>query len=99
MAVVRCIEHPVQVDIIRKQDIYVRRAKPVGFPKTAVICGEKYCKNPGYLWLTLEEHEKFLNGERYFMLYTGLISVRVSDTLLELPEEYVVQINNALNIV
>ena len=99
MAIVRCIEHPVMVDIIKPQNFYVRRAKPIGFPKTAAICGVKHCKNPGYVWLTLDEHERFLNGERYFVLHSGLINIRLSDALLELPEEYVVQVNNALNII
>lgn len=93
MAIVRCKEHPVQGNQAR--NVYVRRTKPVGFPNTAAICGRRYCNNPGYVWLTLEEHDQFIGGRRYYTLDTALVRLRVTDDILELPQKY---INNIVKI-
>lgn len=86
MAIVRCDIHPV--DKRYSKDIYVARTKPFGYPNTAAICGRGGCKLPGFVWLTKEDLIQFRNGERYLSLDTGLVRLRVTDELLELPNDY-----------
>ncbi|MFC2017153.1 hypothetical protein ACFLUD_01915 [Chloroflexota bacterium] len=96
MAIVRCKEHPVQAN--QAKDVYVRRAKPMGFPNTAAICGRRHCNNPCYVWLTLEEHDQFIRGKRNYALDTALVSLRVTNDILELPEVYLEQITEILKL-
>lgn len=86
MAIIRCEDHPVQVK--RAKNTYVRRVEPVGYPDTAAICGRNDCENPGYVWLTREEYQRFKKGIRYFELDTALITVKVGDEELPLPDSY-----------
>ena len=83
MAIVRCGEHPVQLKLATNK--YVKRAKPVGYPDTAAICGIATCKKSGFVWLTEDELKEFNRGERYFRVKTYTIKVRVTDNLLSLP--------------
>jgi hypothetical protein len=83
MAIVRCDIHPVERNLAKHT--YEKRAKPLGYPTTAAICGRVGCKEPGLVWLTHEEVEQFNGKQRYFGVHTQTIKIRVSDQLLPLP--------------
>ncbi len=83
MAIVRCREHPVRLDLATNR--YVRIVEPLGYPNTAAICGIARCNEPGLVWLTDEELDEFNNGNRYFRVKTYTVKVKVSDHLLALP--------------
>ncbi len=83
MAIVRCKEHPVRLDLATNR--YVRIAEPLGYPNTAAICGIGHCNEPGLVWLTEGELDEFNNGIRCFRVKTYTVKVRVSDRLLALP--------------
>lgn len=83
MAIVRCKEHPVRLDLATNR--YVRIAEPLGYPNTAAICGIGHCNERGLVWLTEEELDEFNNGNRYFRVKTYTVKVRVSGRLLALP--------------
>ncbi len=83
MAIVRCDRHHVR--LAQATNRYAKRAKPLGYPATAVICGTKDCTDPGLIWLTEEELSEYNHGERYFGVKTFTVKVRASDDLLPLP--------------
>jgi hypothetical protein len=83
MAIVRCAAHPVRLYLAR--NTYVRMVEPLGYPNTAAICGIGNCMEPGLVWLTNHEVDKFNKGERYFRVKTYTVKVRVRDTLMPLP--------------
>lgn len=58
---------------------YVKKAKPLGFPQTAIICGSKGCENSAYVWLTEDEGNQFEAGRRIFPFPTQAVKVKVSD--------------------
>ena len=82
MAIVRCTEHNVRMDLATNK--YVKRAEPLGYPNTAAICGIGGCEEPGLVWLTEEELGQFDKGERYFRVKTFTMKVKLSDKLLPL---------------
>ncbi len=43
---------------------YVAYVHPVGYPKTALICG--LCTNPGVIWIDSNELSQYRNGQRIF---------------------------------
>ncbi len=83
MAIVRCVQHPVKLDLATNR--YQMRAAPLGYPTTAAVCGIADCRQPGLVWLTDEELAQFNRGERYFRVKTFTVKVRVSDQLQPLP--------------
>jgi hypothetical protein len=44
----------------RKGDNYVGYVMPLGYPKTALICG--LCDAPGVIWLTVPEKKEYGTG-------------------------------------
>ena len=84
MAIVRCEDHPVRLDLATNK--YVKRAKPLGYPNTAAICGRTHCEKPGLVWLTEEELNRFNNGIRCFSVKTFTTRVKTTDYLLPLPK-------------
>lgn len=62
MAIVRCIGHKPK----GTKRNYVAHVEPIGYPDTALVCGGKYCSEPGYIWLDEEESKNFDLGERIF---------------------------------
>lgn len=94
MAIVRCNKHPVHY--IQARNYYVRRVEPIGYPETAALCGKRDCVNPGYIWLTLEEHDQYIKGKRCFPLDTALVTIAVSDNIKFLPDQYVDPVLNEL---
>ena len=83
MAIVRCKEHPVRLDLATNR--YVKIAEPLGYPNTAAICGIGHCNEPGLVWLTDEELDESNTGNRYFMAKTYTVKIKVSDRLPALP--------------
>jgi hypothetical protein len=74
MALARCEDHPPT-----KPEKYARFALPIGFPRTAAICGRVECQRPARIWLTETETRDHARGMRVFRLDTHTIKVRVSD--------------------
>lgn len=75
MATARCDEHrpePVEPEI-------VSYALPLGYPNTAVTCDVVGCEKPARLWLSKDEREAFVAGQRVFAI--GGTKVRVADDL------------------
>jgi hypothetical protein len=89
MAIVRCDKHIINRR--RAKNKYVRRVKPVGYPNTAVICGRKYCKRPGYVWLTDEDIKLIERGKDNLFPHFEMVKIKVQKKLLKLPEEYLKQ--------
>ncbi len=75
MALARCDDHrpePVEPDI-------VSYALPLGYPATAVTCDVVGCEQPARLWLSKDERDAFVSGQRVFTASGA--KVRVSDDL------------------
>ncbi len=66
-----------------KKNIYVFDVEPIGYPETSSICGLKNCRNPGIIWLTQEESNKYNIGERYFSYASAASKVKVKDSSLK----------------
>jgi len=56
---------------------YVEAVKPIGYPDTAAICGREGCREPGLVWLSVQEWEEYQRGERIFDFQHGGAKIRV----------------------
>jgi len=74
MALVRCIEHRPQ----KGKHEYVISLESVGYPDTAAICGRPGCENSGLVWLTEDERQAYLDGQRVFRIMTNAAQIRVT---------------------
>jgi hypothetical protein len=74
MALVRCQEHGRPEGRTHQ---YVIGVKPVGFPRTAAVCGSKGCERPGLVWLTAAEKAAFDEGQRIFEVPTAAVKIQV----------------------
>ena len=61
MALCRCKEHKP-----RRGGHQQGPVLPIGYPQTSSICGLPNCKNPGVIWLSVEEMELYGLGSRIF---------------------------------
>jgi hypothetical protein len=88
MAILLCKDHPP--DNTKAKSPYTAFVHPVGYPKTAVICGRKNCQNAAILWLNRAEQNKHKRGIRVFPIGTYAIKIRVLKRLIfrltELPQ-------------
>lgn len=50
---------------------------PVGHPNSGIIRGSRGCKNPGRIWLKLDEEKQYSGGERIFGIHTYTAKVIV----------------------
>ena len=76
MAQARCDDHrpdPVEPET-------VSYALPLGYPQTAVTCDVVGCEKPARLWLSKDERNAFVAGQRVFTDASGS-KVRVADDL------------------
>lgn len=73
MAIVRCVGHKPQ----RGKHEYVISLEPIGYPETAAICGRKECEEPGLAWLTEDERQAYLDGQRIFGINTNAADIKV----------------------
>ena len=56
---------------------YKKYVEPFGFPESSSICGRYNCDNPGIIWLTKEEWEKYKSGVKIFSYASSASKVRV----------------------
>jgi hypothetical protein len=56
---------------------YVTFRPPLYYPKTALICSSRGCKNPALIWLTEDEEEECELGKEVFELDAQRVKVRV----------------------
>jgi len=77
MAIARCDKHTPKG---AKYD-YRAYALPIGYPKTAAICGKMDCEEPARVWLTKNDHAAFKRGIRVFNIRAHAVKLRVSDDL------------------
>jgi hypothetical protein len=73
LAIVRCEHH----EPVGRSRNYVAKVKPIGYPDTAMVCGSKWCLQPGLVWLEMDEHEAYKLGERVFEAFTASMKMRV----------------------
>lgn len=62
-----------------KGDCKVAYVKPMGYPKTAAICGRVGCFNIGVVWLDKDDVKKYKKGQRIFPIHTHKIKVKVDN--------------------
>ena len=65
------------MDNSRAKAPYVEWAKPVGFARTAAVCGKPGCENAGKLWLTSDEHTAYQSGQTVFEVKTRTVKIAV----------------------
>jgi hypothetical protein len=75
MALCRCNEKHANPK--GRKEEYVKSVKPLGYPETSSICGRINCSLPGFIWLTKNEYNKYLNNERVFTYSTNATKVKV----------------------
>jgi hypothetical protein len=76
MTEARCDEHrPVPIE-----PETVSYALPLGYPDTAVTCDVIGCEKAARLWLSKDERDAFVAGQRVFPIASGA-KIRVSDDL------------------
>ena len=71
MALVRCLDHG-RPDGRRGNEYSTEWRRPVGHPDSALICGRAGCRNPGVVWLLVDEERAYGVGERIFGFSNGL---------------------------
>ena len=74
MALVRCEIHGRPGG---RTQHYSIAAKPLGYPRTAAICGRQGCQNAGLVWLTEEEARSYRRGERVFSVPNAAVKIQV----------------------
>lgn len=68
MAICRCLECGKPIGRGAKGP-YLGYVKPIGYPTTALICGQRACNNPGLIWVKqhdlniLQSGQTVLEGE------------------------------------
>ncbi len=67
MAIVRC--KSCSLDLSKTKRKYTNKwFKPLGYPKTALICGRFSCRNAGMVRLEQHEYAAYKKGERIFRI-------------------------------
>ena len=74
MALVRCEIHGRPSGRTQRYSIGV---KPLGYPRSAALCGRKDCPNVGLVWLTDEEARAYRRGERDFTVPNAAVKIQV----------------------
>ena len=64
MALMRCDDHAPT----GRDEPYVRRVQPMGWPDTALVCGQGDCKTAALIWLKQAEADAYVKGRRIFKL-------------------------------
>lgn len=76
MALVRC-DKKHSPPKRKKKHRYVQAVQPIGYPNTAAICGREGCREPGLVWLNVQESEEYQRGERIFDFQHAGAKIRV----------------------
>ncbi|WP_291102694.1 MULTISPECIES: hypothetical protein [unclassified Flavobacterium] len=71
MALCRCEKEKKPIS---KKNQYTIRVEPIGYPETSSTCGIKNCLNPGLIWLTKEEEDKYNEEDERFFNYASAVS-------------------------
>jgi hypothetical protein len=66
---VRCDDHPSKK--------YRHVVCPIGYPKTAVICGRLRCNKPGKVLLSEIEMKEYRSGRSVFSFNNNVVKVEV----------------------
>jgi hypothetical protein len=74
MALVRCETHGRPTRTTKRYSV---AAKPLGYPRTAAICGRQGCENAGLVWLTEDEDKEYRRGQRVFSLPSATVKIQV----------------------
>lgn len=81
MALSRCLEqHSPPQGRSTQYRSYVR---PVGYPKTALVCGNPQCDLPGVIWLAPDECHDYQRGERIFSGPSNFTKMKADDAGLQ----------------
>jgi hypothetical protein len=56
---------------------YVEYRNPASHPSNPIVCSARGCERPGKIWLTVDEQNQYLNGQRVFPLAANAAKVRV----------------------
>jgi len=65
----RCEKHPSKP--------YRYTANPVGYPKTATICGREKCENPGKALLNEAEWRQYRAGQTVFVFNSNVVKIQL----------------------
>ena len=74
MALVRCEMHGRPRGRTQQYSIAV---KPLGYPRSAALCGRQACQDAGLVWLTEDEARAYRRGERVFSVPNAAVKVLV----------------------
>jgi hypothetical protein len=72
MALCRCDQHSPD------SKKYTNRVAPVGYPNTALVCGNSDCQYSGYIWLIDSEYIKYQNGHKIFSGPTNVAKMKAT---------------------
>jgi hypothetical protein len=78
MALARCLEKHSPPR--GRTTSYGNFVSPLGYPKTALICGNPECDFPGVIWLTPVESQSYSKGERVFAGPNNFAKMEADDT-------------------
>lgn len=78
MVLCRCLE--VHGSPKGRNHKYVAYVKPVGYPKSSLICGNPQCKRSAVIWLDELEAQDYERGERIFSGPHNLVKVQADDS-------------------
>jgi len=66
---------------------YVAYVKPVGYPRSSLICGNPQCEKPAVIWLDELEAQDYKRGERVFSGRHNFVKVQADDSGLHYVKE------------
>jgi hypothetical protein len=81
LALCRCLEKHSPPN--RGKHDYIGYVKPLGFPKSAVLCGR--CGAQGVVWLDDDEVNLYRKGQRIFSGPNAFTKIKVDDNGVIIP--------------
>lgn len=75
MAIARCKSHGPPEG--RTRTYNADPCQPIGYPRTAVVCGIQECEEPALVWLDTTEHAAYTGGQRIFRIPSFAAKLRV----------------------
>ncbi len=85
MVLCRCLEeHGYPQGRSRK---YVAYVKPIGYPRSSLICGNSQCEKPAVIWLDELETQDYERRERVFSGSHNFVKVQADDSGLHCVKE------------
>lgn len=78
MALSRCLEEHAAP---RGRSVdYVGYVHPVGYPRTALVCGRRGCERPAVIWLSENDARAYTAGQRVFAGPNDFTKMRADDS-------------------